>query len=105
MEHRQLTDEDRASIARGWRRSGLTQPAYAAAHSITDRTLRAWIARWAPSYPNADKPVRDVCERAIERLRALIADLDSHGDSPTAQSPPMPPPPGPASASAFPTRR
>lgn len=45
-----MKDEDRARIARGWRQSGRTQAQYAAEHRITDRTLRMWIARWAPRW-------------------------------------------------------
>jgi hypothetical protein len=82
----ELTDECRARIARGWRQSGRTQAQYAAEHRISDRTLRIWIARWAPSCPSGTEAVRDVCERAIERLRALIDGLGQDNPLP-ANSP------------------
>jgi hypothetical protein len=70
-----LKNEDRARIARGWRQSGQTQPQYAAKHQIRDRTLRMWIARWAPPCATDTKGVREVVERAIARLRALADGL------------------------------
>jgi len=75
-----LKDEDRARIARGWRQSGQTQADYAAGHEISDRTLRVWVARWAPLCASGTEVVRDVVERAIERLRALADGLGQ--DSP-----------------------
>jgi hypothetical protein len=75
MEKRQLTDEARAAVARGWRKSGLGQRPYAAQHAISERTLRSWVSRWAPEYRGTEA-VRDVCERTVERLRALIAALN-----------------------------
>jgi len=77
-----LNDEDRSRIARAWRTSGMTQPAYSAAHGITDRTLRMWIARWDPPRPSGTEVVRAVCERAIERLRALVDGLDQKSTAP-----------------------
>ena len=74
----QLNDEARARVARAWRQSGQTQGQYAAEHQISDRTLRTWIARWAPPCPSGTEAVRDVCERAINR--ALIDGLGQ--DSP-----------------------
>jgi|SRR5467141_1957157 len=79
-----LKDEDRSRIARAWRTSGMTQPAYSAAHGITDRTLRMWIARWASPCPSGTEGVRAVCERAIERLRALVDGLDQDSASPAS---------------------
>lgn len=82
MEHKPLKNEDRARIARGWRPSGQTQPTYAALHGITDRTLRMWVARWAPPCTSGTEVVRDVCERAIERLRALVDALGEESTGP-----------------------
>ena len=92
----ELTDQDRARVARGWRRSGLTQPAYAASHGITDRTLRLWLRRWAPTSLHGTEAAREICARAIEHLRALLADLDCNLEEGVA--PPRQldlPPPGP----------
>ncbi len=81
MKKQPLTDKMRASIARGWRKSGLSQSAYAATYSVTDRTLRAWVARWAP--PCGGEATRNVVERTIERLRALVAGLDDEANATT----------------------
>src|SRR6267143_1205492 len=93
----ELTDQDRARVARGWRRSGLTQPAYAASHGITDRTLRLWLRRWAPTSLHGTEAAREICARAIEHLRALLADLDCNLEEGVAPPPRQldPPPPGP----------
>src|SRR5207302_10884417 len=81
---KELRNEDRARIARGWRTSAMTQPAYAAVHGITDRTLRMWIARWAPPCPTGTEAVRAVCERAIQRLRALVDGLGQPSATPAS---------------------
>src|ERR1700694_3042242 len=90
MDHskRTLTDLDRARIARGWRGSNLSQPAYAAEHSITDRTLRAYIARWAPVRPDGSQAVRKIVLDAIDRLQAVLGALEEptspgHDEQPT----------------------
>jgi transposase-like protein len=83
MEQKPLKNEDRARIARGWRQSGQTQAQYAAQHQISDRTLRMWVARWAPPCASgATEVVREVVERAIERLRALADGLAEESTSP-----------------------
>jgi hypothetical protein len=71
-----MIDEARVAVARGWEKSGLSQAEYAAQHGISGRTLRSWRARYLP----AGTPVEDarrVIARAIEKLRALLAGLES----------------------------
>ncbi len=82
-----LNDEARARIARDWRKSGMTQAEYAASHSITDRTLRSWLRRWAPTSLHGTEAVREISARAIEQFRALIADLDCNLDEDVATPP------------------
>ena len=77
MGHR-LTNEERAAIARKWRGSGQTQAVFATEHGITDRTLRAWLNRWAPSHPASPEVVRELVEQVIERLRGLVVASDPH---------------------------
>jgi hypothetical protein len=95
MKRTKLSDTDRARIAQGWRASGLSQPAYAARHLITDRTLRAWLARWVPACPSGADAARKIVTTAIERLQALVHVLDA---DPTVHPDPEPP----ASPSAAP---
>jgi transposase-like protein len=113
-----ISDEDRVRVARGWRKSGMTQAAYAASHGVTDRTLRAWLARWAPSHPASPEVVRELIEQTIERLRGLVANRDAGDGKPTPSvdvkavetvPPAVPPRPSPAvpprpSPAAPPTR-
>jgi DNA-binding transcriptional regulator YiaG len=75
MDDARLTNGDRARIARGWRASGLTQPAYAALHAVTDRTLRAWIARWALPCQNAPEATRKMLSDLVERAQTMLAQL------------------------------
>jgi len=104
MGHR-LTNEARAAIARKWRGSGQTQAVFAAEHNITDRTLRAWLNRWAPSHPASPEVVRELVEQTIERLRGLVANRDAGDGKPTPSGdvntvetvpPAVPPRPSPA---------
>jgi hypothetical protein len=110
MEHR-LTNEARAGIARKWRDSGQTQAVFAAEYGISDRTLRAWIAKWNPAYRASPRIVQEVVEQAIERLRDVLVGLDStHDDGDvrpaegTANSAATPPSAPPLSSVALPIR-
>ena len=47
MTKKTFTAAERQQIAAGWHISGMSQPAYAALHGISDRTLREWIVRHA----------------------------------------------------------
>src|SRR2546428_6721997 len=105
-----LTTEARAAIARKWRGSSQTQAVFAAEHGITDRTLRAWLNRWAPSHVASPEVVRELVEQTIERLRGLVANRDAGDGKPTPSvdvkpvetvPPALPPRPSPA---APPTR-
>jgi transposase-like protein len=78
-----LTNEARATIARKWRGSGQTQAVFAAEHGITDRTLRAWLNRWAPSHTASPEVVRELVEQTIERLRELVTNRDAGDGKPT----------------------
>ena len=73
----ELTDDARAEIARAWRSSQEPQERFAAAHGVTARTLRGWIKRWAPPQEAAPEVVREVIKSAIERLHAVLVDLDA----------------------------
>jgi hypothetical protein len=75
----------------------MTQPAYAASHSISDRCLRAWIARFAPRCcAKPDATARLVLENAIQQCHELLRALDA---DPAGQPEPEPPSPvSPASA-------
>lgn len=87
------SDEDRARIARGWRGSKLAQPAYAAAHGITDRTLRAWIARWAPVRVDGGEAAKRILTETIAQLQTLLANVDlpapAEGQSEAARMTPV----------------
>ena len=87
MEQQPLKDEDRARIARGWRQSGRTQAQYAAEYQISDRTLRMWIARWAPPCRSGTEVVRGVVERTMARLRAVLDCLDQESAADSAPEP------------------
>src|ERR1041384_1670146 len=76
MDRKRRTDAERARIAQGWRESGLAQPVYAAQHGITDRTLRAWLVRWAPPCSGNLETARKVVRKAIERLEALAVAME-----------------------------
>lgn len=99
------TDEDRARIARQWRRSGLDQNTYASQHGISSRTLREWRAKYAPDTPPDIGAVRRVIEDALRELQALLAGLEQ-GDvheavqrrAPATIEPPEPPTPPSAPA-------
>lgn len=95
MNRQRFTDGDRSRIALGWRGSGMTQPAYAAMHSISDRALRAWLARFAPSCRNPDEGARLVLKNALEQLQALLRALDA---VPAGHPDPDPEPPSPSPA-------
>jgi hypothetical protein len=91
-----LTPEDRAAIARGWRASGSSQLEYAARHKITDRTLRSWIARYAPARTDCPEHFRRVVRRAIEQFQTMLAGLEAPeaangaGHSPPTLPKPLP---------------
>lgn len=66
------TDEERATIARGWRASGLPQDAYAAQFEVSARTLRAWLREWAPCAVAPDDAAAKIIEDAVSKLRAVL---------------------------------
>ncbi len=66
------TDEERATIARGWRASGLSQDAYAAQFEVSARTLRAWLRLWAPCAVAPDDAAAKIIEEAVSKLRAML---------------------------------
>lgn len=70
-----MTDAEREQIARDWRVSGISQPDYARKFGIRDRTLRAWIARFAPEPVGTEAAIRVVRE-AIDRLQAVLRSLE-----------------------------
>jgi hypothetical protein len=72
----ELDDAARARIARGWAPSCLTQAEYAARHGISDRSLRAWMARFAVG-SRPELRVRAIVERALSELEAVRAELDA----------------------------
>jgi hypothetical protein len=75
----ELDDAARARIARGWASSCLTQAEYAAKYGVSDRALRAWVARFGGgSRPEAR--VRAVIEKAITDLEELLAALDAEAE-------------------------
>lgn len=97
--------ERRIEIARGWRASCLPQRSYAQQHGISDRTLREWLTRYAPTTPPDIEIVRRVIEDALRDLQALLAGLepgDEHEPlqrrAPVTSEPPEPPTPPPAPA-------
>jgi transposase-like protein len=69
-------DELRARIARGWTESGLSQPQYAQQHGITERTLRAWRAKYCADRLPPGEAVREAIVDAMERLRAALDVID-----------------------------
>jgi len=100
------TEESKASAARDWHKSEMTQAQYAASLGISDRTLRNWISRWAPTY--RESPAREVIEDAIERLRDVLVGLDAarvDGGGPAEETVSRAPTPGtPPSLSSAPRR-
>jgi hypothetical protein len=77
----EMNDALRAEIARGWAASGLSQREYAALHSISERTLRSWIARFASRQPPVEQ-VRAIIMETIEKLQAVLDGLDQLGGMP-----------------------
>ncbi len=71
-----MTDETRATIARGWAQSGLSQDEYAARFGVAGRTMRLWLARYAFRQPPLVK-ARAVVADAMERLRDLLVVVDA----------------------------
>ena len=67
---------DRATIARGWEKSGQRQDEYAARFGIAGRTLRLWLDRYASRQPPLAQ-ARAILADAVERLKALLAALDA----------------------------
>lgn len=70
------TDELRARIARGWPDSGLSQPEYARQHGITERTLRAWRAKYCADRLPFGDGVRKAIEEALAKLQAALDAID-----------------------------
>jgi transposase-like protein len=71
-----IDDEARRRIARGWASTSLDQRTYAAQHGISPRTLRQWVRQFGMT-ARPEVRVREVVERAIADLTALLASLDA----------------------------
>ena len=84
-----MTDEARATIARGWAESGLTQDEYAAQVGVAPRTLRLWLARYASRQPPLVQ-ARAVIADAVERLQALLVAVDAELGCPEPTDPSYP---------------
>jgi transposase-like protein len=69
-------DQLRARVARGWTESGLSQPEYARQHGISERTLRAWRAKYCADRQPPGEAVREAIVDAMERLQAALDVLD-----------------------------
>ena len=60
-----IDDARRAAIARDWMCSSLNQREFAAENGISERTLRAWVSKFAVRQPTGEA-VRTVVKEAIE---------------------------------------
>jgi hypothetical protein len=86
------TVEQKTAIAEGWRTSGLRQADYASEHGISDRTLRLWLAKYAPPPPQTTGHILTVLLTAMKSLHRLYRSM---GIDPvevlgTASRPPIP---------------
>jgi transposase-like protein len=71
-----IDDEARRRIARGWASTSLDQRTYAAQHGISARTLRQWVRQFGMT-ARPEARMREVVEKAIADLTALLASLDA----------------------------
>jgi hypothetical protein len=79
-------DAARARIARGWLNSSLDQPAYAAQHGISTRTLRDWVCRYGGGRrPHAQ--LRAAIIAAVEQLQNVLTALDAEAAAGSAAVP------------------
>jgi hypothetical protein len=68
---KKFSDQERATIARGWAASGLPQDLYAASFGVTGRSLRGWMAKFAPSQPPVER-VEAILVEMMERLQTVL---------------------------------
>ena len=78
-----IDDARRAAIARDWMCSSLNQREFAAENGISERTLRAWVSRFAVRQPTGEN-VRAVVVETIGKLTAILQALDADAASRTA---------------------
>jgi transposase-like protein len=82
-----IDDARRAAIARGWLGSSRNQREFAAEYGISERTLRAWVSKYAVRQPTGEV-VRAVVKEAIEKFTAILQALDADAASRTADAGP-----------------
>ena len=71
------TEEERCSIAVGWKVSGLPQAKYAAAHGVSERTLRTWLRTYSPSRTPSVDDLRKIVSGLITELENVRDQLDA----------------------------